>query len=195
MPPATCGPPDSNSEAGEDEEGVEVQEETAASNPGSQDSVEEEEGDEDDEEGDEDEEEDDNDESQRPPKAQQTFAVVNLDSEDEEVAIVYGPQPKPPTIVINDDDDEVTEVTGPQRSSISSSGFAPWNSRGQPSPTSSSKRPTTCQAHGPSLRPKATCLSTGHGQSGSKRSLGEGSKRPTQPSTPNVGIRARAPNL
>ena len=66
------------------------------------------------EEGDEDEEDD---ESQRPPKAQQTFAVVNLESEHEEVAIIHGPQPKPPRIVINDyDDDDVTEVMGPQTS-------------------------------------------------------------------------------
>ena len=81
-----------------------MQEEATASSPEPQDSDDEEEGDED--------KEDDNDESQRPPKAQQTFAVVNLESEHEEVAIIHGPQRKPPRIVINDYD--VTEVTGPQ---------------------------------------------------------------------------------
>ena len=64
-----------------------------------------------------DDEEDDSDMSQRPPKAQKTYVDVDLDSDEEEVAVLYGLPPKPPTIVINDDK-EVTEVTRPKISEV-----------------------------------------------------------------------------
>ena len=64
-----------------------------------------------------DDEEDDSDMSQRPPKAQTTYADVDLDSDEKEVTVLYGPPPKPPTIVINDGK-EVTEVSRPKTSEV-----------------------------------------------------------------------------
>ena len=110
---ATCGPPHSQSEAkgtspeAENEEGVEVQERSSASNPGPQDSAEEE-GDDDDEEGDDDDE-DDSDASQKPVEAAKTFQVVNLDLEekaDDGITVVATVLPPPITIGIGDLDNE-----------------------------------------------------------------------------------------